>query len=231
MTSDFIKYMSKRVPKGDQVLKKEAGPVITLSREFGCPSKELAKMLNDSLNSELQEKKKKPIWKWISKEILEETAKELNLDPSQIEYVFKYEKKSFIDEIISSQTKKYYKSDKKIRNTIGEVIRSIAEKGNVIIVGRGGVAITKDIPQSLHIKLEAPMEWRTLLVSEKYNLDFNKAREYTIEMDTKRSEFRNYFYGQDNDYTAFDAKFNCMTLTNSEITKSILGLAKLRNFV
>ena len=30
------------------------------------------------------------------------------------------------------------------------------------------VLITKDIERSLHVKLEAPMEWRTLRASEKY---------------------------------------------------------------
>ena len=52
--------------------------------------------------------------------------------------------------------KDYYKSDLKIRTTIAKVIRKFANEGNAIIVGRGGVAITRDIPLSLHIFLEAP---------------------------------------------------------------------------
>lgn len=231
MASDFIKYMSKRVQLVENLQTKNPGPVVTISREFGCPSKILGKLLVEKINARLKEKRIKKEWKFISKEILYETARELHIDPSQIEYVFNYEKKSFFDEILASQTNKYYKSDRKIRNTIGEVIRSIANKGETVIIGRGGVAITKDIPQSLHVKLEAPMEWRALIVSEKYNLDFNKAQEFAVEMDKKRSEFRNYFYGRDNDYTAFDLKFNCMTLTNDEICEAILKLVELRNFI
>lgn len=231
MTMDFIKYMSHRMKKSDEFYRKEPGPVVTISREFGCPSKVIANLLTETINKKLREKRDKNIWRWISKEILAETAKELKIDPSKIEYVFKYEKKSIIDEIISSQSSKYYKSEKKIRNTIGEVVRSIAEKGNVVIVGRGGVAITKEIPKSYHIKLEAPLEWRSLIVSEKYNLDFNKAREYAIKMDKQREDFRSYFYGRDNDYTAFDVKFNCMTLTNTEIAEAIVTLIELRSFI
>ena len=223
--------MSKRVPLAQNLQKLNPGPVVTISREFGCPSKVIGEILIEKINAVLLEKRVKTKWRFISKEILQETAKELHVDPSTIEYVFKYEKKSFFDEILSAQTNKYYKSDKKIRNTIGEVIRTIACQGNVVIIGRGGVAITKDIPHSLHIKLEAPIEWRVLIVSEKYNLDFNKAQEYTIEMDKKRAEFRNYFYGKDNDYTAFDVKFNCMTLTNEEIASTIVKLIEQRSFI
>lgn len=231
MANDFLKYMSKRITQDKHFQKTNPGPVISISREFGCQSKIVGKLLTEEINKKLFEKRIKKEWKFISKEILHETAKELHIDPSQIEYVFKYEKKTFFDEILSSQTKKYYKSDKKIRNTVGEVIRSIAITGNVIIIGRGGVAITKDIPESLHIKLEAPLEWRTLIVSEKYKLDYNKAQEYTVEMDKKREEFRNYFYGKDNDYTAFDLKFNCMTLSNQEIVDTIVHVIELRNFI
>jgi cytidylate kinase len=231
MTNDFIKYMSKRVPLVENLQKANPGPVITISREFGCPSKLIGEILSEKINKKLRDKRIKKTWRLVSKEILHETAKELHIEPSKIEYVFKYEKKSFLDEIISSQSNKYYKSDKKIRNTIGEVIRSIAYNGNSIIIGRGGVAITKDIPQSIHIKLEAPIEWRALIVSEKNNIDYNKAVEYAIEMDEKRTEFRNYFYGIDNDYTAFDVKFNCMTLTHEEICETILKLIEQRNFI
>ena len=75
-----------------------------------------------------------------------------------------------IDDILAAHLSKYYKSDRKIRGTVGKVIRNIACEGYAVIVGRGGVAITRDIANSLHINLEAPMEWRVLRVSEKHNL-------------------------------------------------------------
>ena len=231
MSNSFIKYMSNRLKKEALIKEKKSGPVITFSREFGCPSKAIAQLLSDTINKKLRKKHNSTKWKWVSKEILLEVSKELNIELEKIEYVFNYEKKTFFDELISSHSNKYYKSDKKIRNTIGEVIRSIAEQGNVIIVGRGGVAIAKDIPQSLHIKLEAPLEWRTLICSENHNLEFNKAQAYTIEMDKKREVFRDYYYGKDNDYTAFDIKFNCMTLQHEEIVCAIIKIMEERNFI
>ncbi|MBI9037528.1 MAG: hypothetical protein JEY97_05285 [Bacteroidales bacterium] len=68
-----------------------------------------------------------------------ESAKELELNPAKIEYVFLSQQKSAIDEFVSAMTKKYFKSDKAIRKTIINVIRSILNDGDVVIVGRGGI--------------------------------------------------------------------------------------------
>ena len=207
------------------------GPVITIARECGCPSKKIAARLVSRLNDIKERPSKKIQWRWISKEILSESARELNLDPSDIRYVFQYEKKSVFDDILSSQSRKYYKSDRTIRKTIAQVIRNIASEGNVVIVGRGGVAITHDIAHSLHIKLEAPMNWRMLRISEKYCLSEKEACKYIKEIDKKREEFRDYYHGKGTDYTRFDVRYNCMTLSIEDVVNSIVSLMQTRKFI
>jgi cytidylate kinase len=229
MQGDLLSYLKKRYEESDS--RKGPGPVITLSREYGCPSKIIAQKLSEIL-SELKNKRgEKHIWKWYSKEILDESARQLQMDPSQIKYVFDYEKKGALEDIFSSFSQKYYKSDRKIRNTIGNVIREIGIQGNAIIVGRGGIAITRDIADSLHVNLEAPLDWRAVRISEKYCLTLEKAKEAAIDIDKKRQEFREYFQGKNNDYTRFDVSFNCMTLSVDEIVKTIVALAEMRGFI
>jgi cytidylate kinase len=130
-----------------------------------------------------------------------------------------------------AQSKDYYKSDLKIRTTIAKVIRKFANEGNAIIVGRGGVAITRDIPKSLHLYLEAPMEWRALRVAEKHNYTIEQARSYAHNIDKKRTQFRDYFQGKGNDYTRFDLKLNCMTLEIDEMLDIIIGALKTRSMI
>ena len=230
MKIDLSKYLTERYM--DSVEKQDyEGPVVTIAREFGCPARKIASRLVNQLN-QLKDSKSKIIrWRWISKEILAESARELEMDPEDIKYVFQYEKKSVFDDILSSQSRKYYKSDRKIRKTVARVIRNIASEGNVVIVGRGGVAITKDIERSLHVKLEAPMEWRVLRASEKYCLSVEQAKKRAIEIDKKREEFRNYFQGKGSDYTRFDVKYNCMTLSPGDIACSIVNLLQSRKFI
>ncbi|MDC0584122.1 cytidylate kinase-like family protein [Bacteroidales bacterium] len=229
MKQDLLKYMSERYPEEIMGLKYE-GPVITISREYGCPAKNVAIELVKRLNNSPHKIKKFP-WRWISKEILAEAAKELDLDPENLKYIFDYKKRGLIDEIILSHSKKYYKSDRKIRNTIARVIRNISIEGNAVIIGRGGVAITRDIEKSLHINLEAPMEWKALRVSEKHGMPIDEAVKLANDIDKKRKEFREYFEGKNSDYTRFDIKYNCMTLSTNEIVDDIINMVQVRKLL
>jgi cytidylate kinase len=228
MHIDLLKYVSERIKEGGD---KEAGPVITISREYGCPAKIIAGRLAEELTRKLAAKGKETKWRFVTKEIMAESAKALEIDPEKIKYVFDYEQKSIVDDIISAQLNKYYISERKIRNTIGKVIRNMASEGNVIIVGRGGVAITHDIARSLHILLEAPLEWRTVRIAENYKISHEQAKKAAHDIDKKRKEFRDYFQGKDTDYTSFDLKINCMSFSIEEIMHIILRTAEIRKFV
>ncbi len=63
----------------------------------------------------------------------------------------------------------------------------------MILIGRGGVTITRNHPKSLHVRLTAPLEWRINAVMEKRKLPEEKVKPYTIEMDIKRKKSRDYF--------------------------------------
>ncbi len=230
MRIDFSRYLTERYL---ETLSRQAfeGPVITISREAGCPAKKVAAKLASRLTELKSPIAKRIDWRWISKEILSESAKELGVDPTEIGYVFRYEKRSFMDEILSSQSKKYYKSDRKIRNAIAKVIRNIASEGNVIIVGRGGVAITRDIEKSFHVKLEAPLDWRVMRISERYCIPMDEALKYAHDIDRKRAQFRDYFHGKGTDYSSFDVSFNCMTLSIEEIAESIIQILQIRKLI
>jgi cytidylate kinase len=230
MNIDFGKYLSDRI-QAESSRFKDPGPVITVAREYGCPAKIFARQLTEELTKKMLVKGIDTQWRYVTKEIMVESAHELELDPEKIKYVFEYEQRTSIDEILSAQLNKYYKSDRKIRNTIAQVIRNIACEGHVIIVGRGGVAITHDIPKSLHIMLEAPLEWRSLRISEKNNIPQEEARKECIEIDRKRQQFREYFQGKNTDYTTYDMKLNCMTLSMEEIVRIVIKAVEVKKLI
>lgn len=230
MKVDLSKYMDEWY-KESSSKKIYPGPVITVSRELGCPAKKIAGSLADELNKIQSSKCKDHPWQWISKEILSESAKALNVDRDQIEHIFNYKSRNMLEDMLLAQSKDYYQSDLKIRTTIAKVIRNFATYGNAIIVGRGGVAITRDIPKSLHIMLEAPLEWRAVRTASKFDMTLEQARNYAQTIDKKRKQFRDHFQGKGNDYTRFDMKFNCMTLEPNVIVQIIINALKVRNFI
>ena len=204
------------------------GPVITISREYGCPSKIIAGLLTDKINESGVRKK----WHWISKEILEESARRLGLTPREIKYIFEYKKRSFLEDLLISQEKKqYYHSEWAIRKAVGEVIRATAMEGHVIIVGRAGAALTRNIEASLHVRLIAPEEWRITQVAKNHNISRQDAARLIRELDKNRKAFMEYYLKKPFDHTLFDVVYNCSTLTKMEIATSIFHLAAEKKFL
>ncbi|MCX6235044.1 MAG: cytidylate kinase-like family protein [Bacteroidetes bacterium] len=209
----------------------ESLPVVTISREAGCAGTEIAGMLALRLDALHKGKGKSQTWRVVNKEIIHDSAKALDLDPSMISQLFKGEKKGIIDDMVSSMSRKYYKSDWKIRKTITDIIRTIADLGYVIIVGRAGVVIARDYPKSLHIKLHAPQEWRTEVIQARHNISYQEARDYVNETDKSRIKLLSDFKCDKADCYLFDAVLNCKSLSKEQIVEIIIKLMEVKKII
>ena len=234
MSNILINYMKNRF-KHESVsqtkMHLKPGPVITISREYGCPAKRLAEKLSKELNRIEFENYTKNKWHWISKEILDQSAKELNLKPTIIREVANSEQNGLVDDIVKSLSHKGYPGDIKIRKTIREVIRSFAEQGHVIIVGRGGIAITQDIERSLHIKIEAPLKWRINDVSKNQMISLMEAKKKINHIDHQRAVLREYFVRDNKELPPFDVTFNYYTLDEDDIIAAIVRLMEVKDLI
>lgn len=226
----LLKYLEERykyhLPK-EKVHK--PGPVITISRDFGCPANMCANDLAEYL-TKLDDDKAEP-WRVISKEILEQAAKELGLTPDKIEFVFNFEKRSAVDEILEALSSKYYKSERKIKNTIREVIHSMGEQGRVIIVGRAGSTILKDIPNALHIRMIASLDFRVNGVSRRHQISHTEARKLTDEMDKKRAQLRNDLAERKVSDVDYDLILNCEKFELEQIVELIARAAEVKGMI
>ena len=66
---------------------------------------------------------------------------------------------------------------------------------------------------------------------QKYSMNEKEAEKYAVEIDKKRKDLRDYYHGRGTDYTRFDVKYNCMTLSIDNIADSILSMMQSRNFI
>jgi cytidylate kinase len=229
MKIDLVQYMRERYLEREAPFH-DPGPVITIARETGCPGKKIAQQLQDILNQRNLKTGNKKEWKWVGKDVFDAAAKELELEADNVKKIFKHPR-SVVDEILGAQSRRYYVNDRRVRKTIGEVIRSMANDGNVIILGRGGVSATRDIAKSLHVFMEAPLTWRVAIVMEKDSLSEADALKYVKGIDKQRQQFREYFQGKGTDYTWYDVRYNCMTLSVDEIVQSIVNMMEIRKLI
>ncbi len=233
MENLFLKYMQER--SGRKKSRNQEfvapGPVITISRDYGCPGRRIARKLSETLTEKNLRHGLNKEWRWISKEIIEESARELKLSTPLMQELSEYKQKGFFENLALFFSDEFYPGDAKIKNTIAKFIYSAALEGHVIIVGRAGEAITKNFEKSFHVKLQAPLEWRSEVVANSYGMTIQEAKKEALEMDRRRIMFRNYFERERADVDYFDVFYNCATMTDEEIVESILIIAETRGFV
>lgn len=224
MSQDLISYFDHRFEKTKNT-KTTCGPFITFSRQTGCNGSGIAEDLVKALK---QEGKK---WKFINKEILEESASKLKMDPSKLKYVFESKKKTHVDDVLSALSSRYYKSDKVVRKTISDVLRHYAEQGNVILVGRAGIATTSDLKNGLHVRFVAPYEWRVDSLKQRKQFENIDVQAFIKEHDQKKRDLIEDFCGKDIHDLHFDLTLNTRTFDRQQIVALLIDAMKMKQLI
>jgi len=228
MDNLLLKLMAESFDRKQAGISRPMGtdPFITISREFGCQANLLADMLKKELDMSGKQ------WRIMNKEIIFDAAKELNMDPEIISNISGAIDRTQIDEVMSALSSKYYKSDRKIRQTVASVVTNAAQSGHAIIVGRGGAAITHGLTPAIHIHLIAPIEWRLNSLMQRHSLKREEAFKQLTEIDHKRYKiFRDYVKWAEPIEQLFDLTFNCSTVSHHEMVGMIMNLVSERKMV
>jgi cytidylate kinase len=218
----FFDYFDARYREG--VLKRpsyEDGPVITISRLTGCDSRQVAPLLVEELNRKYNTTK----WRWVDKDIIHAIARELDTSNERVENFYKGIELSNLSEMLMAFSGNYV-TDERVKKAIKDVVLSICKEGHVILVGRGGVALARDITDALHVRIIAPFYWRVQNLMRKKNMKMEEAEEYCIETDEKRFNLIRDFLDKkplNIDYL-FDATLNRSSYSVKELCDLILVL-------
>lgn len=220
MADILLKYFNERLEKPKIKTKTKSG-FITISRQTGCNGNAIASRLATELSGQHK-------WKYINKEILEDSARKLNLKDSKISHLYSADNLSHADEIISAFSNRYYKSDKKLKNTIVEVIKHFAGEGKIIIVGRAAVGITADMPKGLHIRLVAPLEWRINSLSKRKAFEGVNVEKFVAKHDKQKAAMIKRFCNKNIEEIPFDINLNCARFNQEQIVSIIRMAAKMK---
>ena len=114
--------------------------IITISRQLGSLGDEIARAAAEALGYE-----------YIEKTQISEVLSKLGFSPSDMDK-FDEKKPSVWQSLIMHK--------ELFTHYIRAVVYELASKNNVVIVGRGGQAILKDVPGTLHVRIIAPYPTR-----------------------------------------------------------------------
>ncbi len=112
------------------------------------------------------------------------------------------------------------------------IVLEYALKGNVIIYGRGGQDLLKDIKSVLRVRIIAPFEDRVEHWAEREWLDPDRARVLLRKSDQQRGGFIKYYFDRDwDDPMGYDLTINTQRLSLDNAVKIISESINDQNLV
>ncbi len=151
--------------------------VITVSREYGAGGGEVARRLAETLG-----------WELLDRELLHQAA--------QVEHVPDAELERLDEKALSLADRfRLHPPHQKYIHGLTEAARRAAERGGVVLVGRGARQMLGDLPNAFHLRLTAPRDWRLRRMAGREGWSLEQARARCLEVDRTRERFTRYFFG------------------------------------
>jgi len=209
----------KALAGGKEIPPVKSAPFITISRQFGCGAFPLAEAIAEELMK--REAEKLP-WAVYDKALVEKIAEDHQLSEEIVASLGKKLRSEMEESALGLL--KSFTPELKIYRSMAQTLRALAQHGRVIIVGRGGAVLTKDLPGGFHIRLIAPLEWRVERVREIFKMDYQEAKEYTTKMDGEREAFlRRYLNADAGDPFHYHLILNNALMTLEQKVKAVAG--------
>lgn len=212
----FFLSLDERKSSKEKLDKKGVNYVITLSRQHGCYGAETAIELQKLLDHG---------WVVFHREILEEISKDIGVEK---QFLNQFDEKNlgWVEQVAEGFNHPYINSETYLR-ALRKFLSSIAQRGKVIVVGRGANLILK---QGFHVRLVAPVETRVknLMVINKYSR--SEAVKEIEEGDKERKEFVRRVFNEDIDNPLnYDLIINIVDLNFKEVAQIIFSASKFTN--
>ena len=166
--------------------------VITITREYGAGGGEVARKLAEALG-----------WELLDRELLHQAAEVEHVPDAELE---RLDEKA----ITHGRPLPPAPAPSEIPSRPDRGGRgAAAERGNVVLVGRGARHLLGERPDALHLRLVAPKPWRAQRMAQLEGWSLDEAVARCTEMDRIRGRFTRYFFGDKATQPAqYDLVFN-----------------------
>jgi cytidylate kinase len=210
-----LRFQATQYIRTIRATKIEAGPIITISREFGCEGYALSGELARRLSTEAQP------WMVYSRDMHDALVPD-NDPVQELSDVLDASGRDAITEMFDK-----YMADKPTDieryTSLVNNIRILSRHGYSVILGGGGAILTKGHPRALHVRLQAPEEFRVNRISSVTGLNHNEALAKVADYESKRVAFIQKFTRHNiTDSHLYDLILNNGTMTVNQMSDLIL---------
>ena len=178
--------------------------IVTISRQAGSLGDEIARSAAEKLGC-----------RYIEKNQISETLSKLGFSGSDVD---KYdEKKPSVWQTLSIQKKLF-------AHLIQAAVYELATEQDVVIVGRGGQIILKDIPGAIHVRIIAPYGERVTRLMAEMRCEEKNAERIVRRSDRDSSGYlATYFDADWDDSALYDLVINTRTINQETAVRMITG--------
>jgi hypothetical protein len=201
----------------DKIEKKEPGPFITISRQYGCDGYELGDLLVKKLNERAGDGK----WRAFKKELLKQLAEDAGLAEEVVEKE-RLSKPSLLRDFFRGMRHRGIPDGYEIRNKITIMVRTAAFEGHAVMIGQGGAAATADLDNGLSVRIEASKEWRIARVSVREKLTRAGAVARIEEVERGRKHLRKIYEQKNPREPAFNLMLDNSMFNIDQLAEQII---------
>jgi cytidylate kinase len=120
-------------------------------------------------------------------------------------------------------------SDSLYLKTMTGIIRELAARGDVVILGRGSQMLLADMPRALHVLCVAPRKLRANRLAERDELGMEEAMRRTAESDRARCAFyKKFWHVEVEDPKLYDLTIDTARLSYDIATQVIVAAARAK---
>jgi len=212
-------WMADTLHRLTGTIKAKRYPIVTLARQCGAGGHTLTTALTGALNARDAQG---PPWHAYDKELVEKIAQDHELSQPLIESLEDHHHgylRDLADALASLP------SELALFNRTAETIVALARSGRAVILGLGGVFLTRRYPGSVHVLLVAPLDYRAQAMAEQWGCPVPEAKARCQRVDENRIKFyKTHFPSQRFEPASFDLVINTQRVDLSQQVGMLLPL-------
>jgi cytidylate kinase len=223
---DSAEYSRQHPAKGPGAPEVKPVPFVTISRQAGAGGRAVARRLAARLNAVDPGELPWTVW---DNELVELVARDHHL-PRRAVASLEDERPSWLELAlgslsVSAGAEERHPDEVKVYHRVAQTIRSLAELGRVIIVGRGATFVTAGMPGGVHVRLVAPLDYRVDATAKTMSVSRDDAAKWVRDRDRNREAFyRRHWPGRPLTPESFTVTYNTAATSAERLVESMLPL-------
>lgn len=200
--------------------------VVTIARQFGAGGRTLGSRLAKALD-----------YRFLDDVVIQELARRINVTNEAVRDIENIAGGLFSKVVSSMLSRSYmerltgqdfgYIDEVIYLKTLKELIADLADKDNVVLLGRGTQYILAEHPNAFHFLLVGDKPHRIKFMEKTYNLTPQKAEDSVVEGEKRRRKLYSLFGKADyNDPLHYHVVFNTSRLTIDETLEQMVALVR-----